>query len=172
MQMLMDLPHSEGYKVRGLFIENSPIFRRWVTDLLASKIELVEAETFETALAILESPVYVDFILVDWEMLDSAGLGILQEIRKRNKKPIILLAGRELSQDEFQRAMDSGVVECLSKEEVQKRSEALDESQPFFKLMTEIPLATTVISAVASNVSEDVEEQLREFDRALLKLKE
>ena len=170
--MLMNLPLSKGYRVRGLFIENSPIFRRWVTELLSSKIELVEAESFTEALSLLEGPVYIDFILVDWEMLDTEGLGILQEIRKRNKKPIVLLAGRELSQEEFSHMMDSGVVECLLKDEVKERLAALDESQPTFKWDTEPPLTATVIDAVASTVKEDVEDSLRALDRALLKLKE
>lgn len=172
MRMLMDIPLSDGYKVRGLFIENSPIFRQWIAELLSSKIELVEADSFDEGLKILESSVHVDFILVDWEMLDTHGLGALQEIRKRNRKPIILLAGREFSQDEFRHVMDSGVVECLRKEEVEKRYTVLDESQPTLKLMTEPPLAATVIDAVTANVSKDVEECLRDFDQALLKLKE
>lgn len=170
--MLMDLPLSEGYKVRGLFIENSPIFRRWVSELLSSKIELVEAEDFTQALGILDSPVYVDFVLIDWEMLDTAGIEVLYDLRKRYLKPIVLLAGRKLSQEEFERAVNSGVVECLFKDEIKKRLEEMEESHPTFRGVTQTPLSATVIDAVATEVSKDMQDSFRAFDRVLLKLKE
>jgi len=170
--VLLELSTVEGYRVRGLFIENNPVFRRWVNDLVGSKIEFIEAENFQEALELLSGSLHVDFILVDWEMLNSNGLDSLQNIQKASGKPIILLTGRDLSEQESSLAVSHGVVELLRKEEIQKRCEELEASRPTLKLETTRPLVRDVIDAIASTTGQDIEASLHKLDMALLKLKE
>lgn len=162
-----------SYKAHCLFIENSPIYRRWVSELLHMGVEFTEASSFAEAQKILEQGHhFFDFILVDWEMVDAHGIDSLQSLRQKVKKPIILLAGRELSEREFSEAMGSGVVTCLQKREIQRRCEGstlpVSEEQTY---QMEPSLVCTVLDAVSPSAHKDLQEGLERLEATISKLK-
>lgn len=79
--------------LRVLVIEDSPLIRERLLDLIAScdGIEVVaEAETEAQALATLERDRF-DAVVVDLQLREGSGFGVLQALRQRAERPLTLV---------------------------------------------------------------------------------
>lgn len=79
--------------LRVLVIEDSPLIRERLLDLIAScdGIEVVaEAETEAQALAALERDRF-DAVVVDLQLREGSGFGVLQALRQRAERPLTLV---------------------------------------------------------------------------------
>ena len=100
-----------------LLVEDHPMNRKLFRDILEIQFEVVEAESAEAALVLLQSSCKPDLILLDMQLPGMDGLSLARRLKadpERAAIPIIGLSAHAMKRD-FEQAKAAGCVDYITK---------------------------------------------------------
>ncbi len=119
-------------ELKILVVDDESRMRKLVKDFLTrAGYQVLEAQDGEERLILLYSPKGINLLVLDVMMPKMDGWGVVKEIRKVSKVPIIMLTAKDQEQDELL-GFELGVDEYIF-QTIQPRRSWLPEWKPFKK---------------------------------------
>jgi diguanylate cyclase (GGDEF)-like protein len=111
----MDRPAREQHRI--LIVEDEPILRKVLSNMLESEYEIVLAGNGEQALSLIESDLAIDLVLLDVVMPEMDGYEVLQRIKAMEKHhglPVIFITSLDSAKDE-EKGLRLGAADYIGK---------------------------------------------------------
>ena len=118
------LNYSVNKSIRLLLVDDSELFRRFITELLADNKALTIVGEASDGSGAIDSinKLHPDVVLLDMEMPVMDGMEVLQKVRKQNSTPVIMVSS--LSREGSARCFDTlknGAVDFIGKDSLHPR---------------------------------------------------
>jgi two-component system chemotaxis response regulator CheB len=118
------LNYSVNKSIRLLLVDDSELFRRFITELLADNKALTIVGEASDGSGAIDSinKLHPDVVLLDMEMPVMDGMEVLQKVREQNSTPVIMVSS--LSREGSARCFDTlknGAVDFIGKDSLHPR---------------------------------------------------